>query len=392
MTIARARPVSAVWRLSVPARVNILGNPGDANEGDFATITAAVNLRAEAEIEAAGDYVLEQEGEGMVAFEPGELPLPYDGRLDLLKAALNRLYAHSPELRHKLPRAGFRLFVRSDVPRQSGLGGSSLIALLALAGLRARYDLDRRAHHDYLLAELCQRAEENELGITAGYADRYVPLFGGLCYVDYRGKLHHRPVGEEPLATVERLDGITPRLSFLVVMTGVRHHSGDVHGRMRPRYLAEHAEWQATGRMPPLVSLMSRAYECAWRGKMALLAGDLATFGSLMTTNHQLVDEMMIACGFSDGVGWANRSFIDAAMAAGALGAKLTGAGGGGSVLALVEPAEEGRVLAAWAATAAGEGLHEARAVRLNVVRHGLRVACAKGSPRPRRSPDPAGA
>jgi hypothetical protein len=41
------------YRLSIPARINILGNPGDANEGDFATLSAAVEVRARALVEPA---------------------------------------------------------------------------------------------------------------------------------------------------------------------------------------------------------------------------------------------------------------------------------------------------------------------------------------------------
>ena len=48
------------YHLTVPARINILGNPSDACEGDFATISAAVDLQAEANIKAHHNLVLEQ--------------------------------------------------------------------------------------------------------------------------------------------------------------------------------------------------------------------------------------------------------------------------------------------------------------------------------------------
>ena len=46
--------------LKIPARINILGNPSDANEGDFATISAAVDLFAFAAIEESENIILEQ--------------------------------------------------------------------------------------------------------------------------------------------------------------------------------------------------------------------------------------------------------------------------------------------------------------------------------------------
>ncbi len=369
--------MNAAIQLSLPARVNILGNPSDGNEGDFATISAAVELRARGSIEPAEGIHLEQPGEA----DPetcvcSSLPLAYNGRHNLLKGAVNRLYAHSPEFREKLKRHGFRLVVASDVPRQSGLGGSSLFVLLALTGLRELYQLDRRLHNDYLLAELTQRVEARELGIACGYADRYVPLFGGLAYLDYRGKLLQHDVGQEPYTTYERLDGMVEPPNLVAVTTGVQHDSGDVHGRMRPRYLAEFTAWQEAGgcgEPPPMVRFMSGAYETAWRGKIALLEGDLVTFGQLMNHNHRLVDEMMLYCGFEDGAGWANNLFIRAAYENGALGAKLTGAGGGGSVFALVgSEADERRLLRAWERTAQQHHLKDAKIYSLEIAKQGL--------------------
>jgi galactokinase len=362
---------------SIPARVNILGNPTDGNEGAYATISAAVDIRAHAVIDSQEKHILEHTDVEIppIVFHPSDLPLVYDGSADLLKAALNILYTHSQEFKKKISDRGFHLRVWSEVPRQSGLGGSSLFVLLALAAVREFYNLDRRIHNDYFLSELAQRIEEIELGITCGFADRYVPLFGGLAYLDYRGKLYHAEIGHEPYVTYERLDGLVESLPLVAVVTGVRHDSGDVHGRMRPRYLAEYKEWQKTGgEMPPLVSTMSAAWDCAWRGKIALLGGDLPLFGQLMDENHHLVDRMMHYCGFEDGAGWANNLFIKAAKENGALGAKLTGAGGGGSVFALVNPGDEDKIINVWQEIAFTNQLHNAKVYHLNISHDGLSI------------------
>ena len=364
-------------KLTIPARVNILGNPSDANEGDFATISAAVEPYAYAEISPTANYTLEQTDSLVppLMFKPVALPFSYDGSHDLLKGALNRLTDFSAELREKLPQQGFHFKVYTNVPRQSGLGGSSLLVLLMLAALREFYALDRHIHNDYILSELCQRVEEAELGIAAGFADRYVPLFGGLAYLDYRGKLHHKTLFDEPLTTYERLDRHVASLPLIAVTTGVRHNSGDVHGRMRPRYLEEDAAWQKQGgEMPPMVQFMTKAWETAWRGKIALLHNDLPTFGDLMKQNHHTVDAMMRYCGFDDGAGWANNLFINAALKNGALGAKLTGAGGGGSVFALVKSGQEEKLIQAWRKTADDHNLNKAQIYPLKIVEKGLRV------------------
>jgi galactokinase/mevalonate kinase-like predicted kinase len=369
------------YRLSIPARINVLGNPSDACEGDFATISAAVDVRAGAVIEPAQTLVLEalRRTDGdltsvlRLTYRQDEVPLPYDGELDLLKGAVNRLHAHSAEFRVKFAQRGVRIATWTDVPRQSGLGGSSLFVLLALAGLRAFYDLNRLTHNDYVLAELTQRVEARELGITCGFADRYVPLFGGIAYLDYRGKLHHREISHEPYVTYERLDAWVDDVPLVAISTGIERDSGDVHGQMRPRYLQEHDAWAGSGgETPPMVRFMSGAWETAWRGKIALLERDWETFGALMNQNHRLVNEMMAYSDFTDGAGWANNLLIETALENGALGAKLTGAGGGGSVFALTRPGQEGRLMELWRKVAAEAGLASARIYRPHIARQGL--------------------
>jgi glucuronokinase len=370
-------------KLTVPARINVLGNPADANEGDFATISVAVDIRAGAVVEPAVGLVLEalQRTDGGFApelrldFQPRDVPLTYNGSLDLLKGAVNLLHHYSAEFRVKFAQRGVHIACWTEVPRQSGLGGSSLFVLLALAGLREFYDLDRQVHNDYILAELTQRVEAKELGIACGFADRYVPLFGGIAYLDYRGKLHQRELHGEPYVTYERLDTWVEDLPLVAISTGIERDSGDVHGRMRPRYLEEHAEWQRHGgEAPPMVRFMTEAWETAWRGKIALLGGEWETFGTLMNQNHRLVNEMMAYCCFEDGAGWANNLLIETALAKGALGAKLTGAGSGGSVFALTRPGQEGRLMEVWRQTATDAGLTAARIYRPRVSHRGLIV------------------
>lgn len=371
------------YRLTIPARINILGNPSDANEGDFATISAAVDVRAGGLVEPDTDLVLEAlertDGQFLTAcrleFGRDESALPYDGQLDLLKGSFNRLHQYSAEFRVKFAQRGIRIATWTDVPRQSGLGGSSLFVLLALAGMREFYDLNRQVHNDYVLAELTQRVEARELGITCGFADRYVPLFGGIAYLDYRGKLHHADIHQEPYVTYERLDPWIDDLPLVAISTGIERDSGDVHGRMRPRYLDEHDEWVLRGgEPPPMVRFMRGAWNTAWQGKMALLSGDLETFGALMNHNHRLVNEMMAYCCFEDGAGWANNLLIETALSGGALGAKLTGAGAGGSVFALVRPGQEGRLMERWRQVAAESNLTAARIYRPHIARRGLAV------------------
>ena len=82
--------------------------------------------------------------------------------------------------------------------------------------------------------------------------------------------------------------------------------------------------------------------------KRAIVEGDWAKVGALMNENHALVAEL-------GGSGPDNERLISAALKASALGAKLAGAGGGGTIIALThEPEKLGNSLLA----AGADGLY----------------------------------
>ena len=198
-----------------------------------------------------------------------------------------------------------------------------------------------------------------------------------MAFVDYRGKRLHRPLDEEPYCTYERLDSFVNELPLVVCSTGIQRDSGDVHGIMRGRYLHEHAAFEARSECcdpPYMLQVMAKVGATAWRGKIALLRRDWHAFGALMNENHRLVNEMMAYCGLHDGGITATNHLIEAALAAGALGAKLTGAGGGGSVFALTVPGDQERLAEVFRRTAEELGLSEALVFVPRIARQGLVV------------------
>lgn len=375
--------VTMKYGVSVPARINVLGNPSDANEGAHQLICAAVEERGGAFIEDSDKLILEllERVNGTDEFKTVESrsfeteTLEYDGKFDLVKAAINILKKHSPTFATRSQEKKAKISTWTDIPRQSGLGGSSVLILAVLGALRALYRLDEKMCNDYFISEITQRAEAKELGITCGYADRYVPVFGDIAYVDFRGKLFQKEMKEEPYATYEKLGDYVSELPLVIASTGIVRDSGDVHGAMRPKYLAEYEKYERTGGEKPfMVHIMEEIGATAWRGKIALLEGDWRTFGELMNENHRLADEMMRYCGFTAGAGTANNLLIQAALDHGALGAKLTGAGGGGSVFALAKPEELDDMVAFLARIAKENGLEASVIRKCKIATKGLTV------------------
>jgi galactokinase/mevalonate kinase-like predicted kinase len=358
---------SAMIRVSLPARINIVGSPTDAVEGAYATVSAAIGLRGGAEIGPAADIELQRRGG--VAAHFARRRIAEHGGFAVEAAAINALLRYAPELGEGLAGSGFALQTWTDVPASSGLAGSSVLLLAVLTALRAFYGLDARRYNDYVMAEIAQRAEEHDLGVVCGFADRYVPLFGDIAYLSYHGKLWHAALGEEPFVTYEKLGEHVPALEFCVATTGVQRDSGSVHAPMRARYLEERQRGEGS-----MLRLARQLGETAWRGKIALLAGDLAALGAQINRNQNLVDEMMRLCGFASGAGDEVNLLVRGAAEAGALGAKLTGAGGGGAIFALPKTGEAAKLAEHLRAVATRAGLVSSEVFVLPVSRQGLLV------------------
>jgi galactokinase/mevalonate kinase-like predicted kinase len=144
--------------------------------------------------------------------------------------------------------------------------------------------------------------------------------FGGLNYMDFRGKQFYRDAEEAELfATVEPLASWRRRLPFVLAYTGIRHHSGEVHKPLRERWLDGE---------PEVVRGYERITELAALGKRALLRADWEELAACMNENHAIQRSL-------GGSGEHNEVLIQAALRAGAPAAKLAGAGGGGTIIVL---------------------------------------------------------
>jgi galactokinase/mevalonate kinase-like predicted kinase len=289
---------------SAPARANLIGNPSDQYGG--ATLACTVPLRATVRLRPAASGRLVAGGRSVPVAGPADLVLRGDG-FDLPRAVLAHLGLERPPL---------AIEIASEIPLQSGLAGSTALVVALLEALLA---FGGRAIGRYALAELAREVERTTLGVQCGFVDQYLCVFGGLRYVDFRGKALDAPAAQAPFATVEPLDDVVPELPFLLAFTGVRHSSDSVHRPIRERWLAGE---------PEVVRAYARVAEIGLLGKKALVEGDLRALGALMNENHAIQRAL-------GGSGAANEALVGAALAAGALGAKLAGAGQGGTVVAL---------------------------------------------------------
>jgi galactokinase/mevalonate kinase-like predicted kinase len=190
---------------------------------------------------------------------------------------------------------------------------------MVVAGLHAALTYACTTHGRHHFAELARSIELNYMGVVCGYQDQYMATFGGINYMDFRDKEFYREVMGEPYATIEPLGPHVDQLPFILANTGVAHHSGAVHKPIRERWLEGDRE---------VVEAYVRIGKLAREGKKALLIENWRLLGDLMNENHDIQRRL-------GGSGPENERLIEAALEAGALGAKLAGAGQGGTIIAL---------------------------------------------------------
>ncbi len=196
---------------------------------------------------------------------------------------------------------GMRLTGRTDLPPRSGLGAS---AALAAASARAIGEMTRNKYDFDTLFQAVQASERVFHGNPSGL-DAAVALGGGVIrFSTGDGAL---PTGAPPPPIVVIHSGREGKTSDMVARFAARMYSNPEESSRK---------LEAMGRL-------------AERGTDAIGVWDLPTLGSLMIENHRYLDW------FGMSTPALNR-ICAVAIGAGALGAKLTGGGGGGCAVALV--------------------------------------------------------
>lgn len=234
-------------------------------------------------------------------------PLTFDGKDDLVKGCLRRLNVN-------LEANGLDLFLETSAPPGSGLGASSalVVAMIGTFNSWRHLNLDR-----YTIAELAYQVERKDVGITGGMQDQYAAAFGGFNLIEFRGEGN---VIVNPL----RIDSqVVHELEYnsLLVFTGAI--------RVSSRVIESQLTNMAAGKRNVLDAL-ARMKELALEAKAALLRGRLGELGEI------LHEEWMQKKATSSSISTAQIDYLyDEARSRGALGGKVSGAGGGGFMFLL---------------------------------------------------------
>ncbi len=194
------------------------------------------------------------------------------------------------------------IILHSDIPIASGMGsGASITASL----FRALLSLLNKSLSDDQLNDLVYQAEKIHHGTPSGI-DNTVIIFEQPIYFVRSNPIERFVIGQP--------------FTLLVGNTGVESSTKIAVGDVRALYESN---------IDLITSTFSAIGDLVRDGRRAIEVGDQVSLGKIMNENHKILCELTVSSPALD-------TLVDAARKAGALGAKLSGAGRGGNMIALV--------------------------------------------------------
>jgi mevalonate kinase len=208
------------------------------------------------------------------------------------------------------PRQDLTVTVRSAIPIASGLGSGAAVSAAVVRALAAYFGAEVTPGQ---VSELVYQTEVLHHGTPSGIDNTVVAFQQPVYYIKGQPPEHFR---------------VGCPFHLLIGDTGVPSPTRVAVAEVRQRWRAERAHYGA---------VFDAMGQIADEARRTVERGDIAALGPLMDRNQELLREIGVSS-------LELRQLILAAREAGAWGAKLSGAGRGGNMIALVAPATAGRV------------------------------------------------
>jgi len=309
-----------IVRCRAPLRLGLAGGGTDVSPfSDLyggAVLNATVDLYAYSILEPCQPGRVRFVTSDRDEFHEGEAsyPLAIDGKLDLHKGVYNRIVR---DWNGGRPLA-VSLQTYADVPAGSGLGSSSA---LVVSMVRCFAEYLGLPLGDYEIAHLAYEIERIDLGLHGGKQDQYAATFGGFNFIEFSAPDR---VLVNPLRVKNWI--VSEFESSLVLFyTGASRSSAEIIERQ-----IESVERRDARSIEAMQQLKAEAVQM----KECLLLGDLERFAHLMGNSWRA--KKATAPGITND---EIESVMEVALRAGARAGKVSGAGGGGFMMFLADPA-----------------------------------------------------
>lgn len=332
-----------------PGRVELLGNHTDYNGG--VVLSASIDLGISAKGRLTEDGTIRVASAGMPEVKASVEKLARRDDWSDYPLGVTEMLRQAG-----YPIGGYEAEFTGTLPPGAGLSSSAAIEVCTALLLMRLFDLKIEPLE---LAKLCRRAENEFVGVNCGLLDQVSSIFGkrnSAVFLDCRA---------ETVSTIAFPEGV----ALLIVHSGVKHAlvGGEYNERREQCFAAAEAlgvpalrdvtsAQLAAADLPDLVK--RRAAHVVGENERVLEAvedlrqGDAASFGKLMTASHRSSME-----NFENSTPELDALVKIATALPGVHGARLTGGGFGGAIVALVQREhidQLGKTIVAEYATATG--------------------------------------
>ena len=299
-----------IIRSKAPLRLGLAGGGTDVSPySDIyggAILNATISLYAYTTIEPLdnGKVIFSSPDAGLEEVYEATEVLPTDGYFVLSKGVYNRVvrdFAHAP--------LSCRVTCHVDAPAGSGLGTSSTLVVSLLGAFAEWLKLPLG---EYDLARLAYEIERIDLAMAGGKQDQYAATFGGFNYMQF---LQDDKVIVNPLRIRQRYQDELAH-NLLLYYTQTSHVSAEIIQGQIDNVKAKNNR---------SIEAMHQLKEQAVMMKESLLKGDINAIGDILNFGweHKKKTAANISNPLLDEI-------YQTALAAGATGGKVSGAGGGG--------------------------------------------------------------
>lgn len=299
-----------IIRSKAPLRLGLAGGGTDvspyADLHGGSILNATINLFANTTIIPTDNGKIHLEAQDMGASETLDSSevLDTSGPLALLKGVYNRMVKDFI----KKP-LSFEMYTSVDAPPGSGLGSSSTLVVSIIGAFSEWYNVPLG---EYDIAHLAYEIERVDLGLAGGRQDQYAATFGGFNFMEF---YKEDKVIVNPLRIKQRYSVELENNLVLFYMGTSRESAKIIEKQTANIERSENVAMQATHRLK----------EQSMRMKEVILMGRMDEIGAVMHYGWEA--KKMMASGISNPV---IDEIYETALANGATGGKISGAGGGG--------------------------------------------------------------
>lgn len=250
-----------------------------------------------------------------------------------------------------IPNKGYDITISGNIPINSGTSSSSALLLAWINFLATAFGVNEEVTSEFI-ARIGYLSEVVEHGEPGGMMDHYSIGIGNVIHIDTRSPFAYQIIGSEIKGLITGVSGVPKqtigligelKTNALLAITTIKEHFPNFDLNSVTVSELDTYRNYLPDRLIPFFEAAIINHDCTQRALVEFHKDklDLKKIGKIMNEHHAVLRDLLkITVPRID-------AMVNAALNAGAYGAKIVGSGGGGSIVVMAEPGTEAPIVAA---------------------------------------------